>query len=184
MEIKEIDFLSPKITLYYYGSKRHKSLLGTIMSLLMVMLSGIYIFYLFTSVARHKISSFIFYKTYLTEAGNYAFNERSGIFHYYQVYDIDKKDYGEYNPSYIRIIMSRLYKTYQNDYALLSENEHWAYDKCREGKDNRNDNKNIFGKESSFYKGACLRYYYNIEKKEYFPVEDKNNFKFPYLIHG
>ena len=184
MAIKEIDFLSPKITLYYYGSKRHKSLFGTIMSLIMVILSSIYIFYLFYSVAKHKISNFMFYKTYLAEAGNYAFNDTTGIYHFFQVYDIGKKEYGEYNPSYIRIIMSRLYKTYQYNYSLLSENEHWVYDKCREGEDNRNVHKDIFGKESNFYKGACLRYYYNIEKKEYFPIEDKNNFKFPYLIHG
>ena len=34
MAIKDLDFLSPKITLYYYGSKRHKSLVGSIMTLI------------------------------------------------------------------------------------------------------------------------------------------------------
>ena len=80
--------------------------------------------------------------------------------------------------------MSRLYKTYQNNQASLSENEHWVYDKCREGEDNKNVNKEAFGGDAYFYKGACLRYYYNNEKKEYISIEDKNNFKYPYLIHG
>ena len=33
-------------------------------------------------------------------------------------------------------------------------------------------------------KGICLRHYYNNEKKKYFSIEDKENFKYPYLIHG
>lgn len=184
MSLKEIDFLSPKITLYYYGSKRHKSIVGAIISLIMVFLSSVYIFYLFFSVINHKISNFMSNKTYLTEAGHYIFNDTTGIYHYFQVYDIVKKEYGEYDPKYMRIFMSRLYKTYQSNQASLSENEHWVYDKCRDGEDNKNVNKDVFGEETYFYKGACLRYYYNNEIKEYIPIEDKNNFKYPYLIHG
>ena len=184
MSFKEIDFLSPKITLFYYGSKRHKSIVGALISLIMVFLSSIYIFYLFYSVINHKISNFMSYKSYLTEAGHYIFNDTTGIYHYFQVYDIIKKEYGEYDPKYMRIFMSRLYKTYQTNQASLSENEHWVYDKCREGEDNKNVNKEVFGEEAYFYKGACLRYYYDIEKKEYISIEDKINFKFPYLIHG
>lgn len=184
MSLKEIDFLSPKITLYYYGSKSHKSLLGSIISLIMVFLSSVYIFYLFYSVIKHKISNFMFYKSYLTEAGHYIFNDTTGIYHYFQVYDIVNKEYGDFDPKYVRIFMSRLYKTYQNNQSSLSENEHWVYDKCREGEDNRNVNKEIFTEGTNFYKGACLRYYYNIEKQEYISIEDTINFKYPYLIHG
>ena len=45
MKIKRIDYLSPKITLFYYGNKRHKSVVGAIMTLLMAILSSVYIFY-------------------------------------------------------------------------------------------------------------------------------------------
>ena len=184
MSLKKIDFLSPKITLYYYGSKRHKSKVGSIMSLIMVLLSSIYIFYLFLSIINHKISNFMFYKSYLTDAGEFIFNDTTGIYHYFQVYDIAKKEYGEFEPKYMRIFMSRLYKRYQNNQELLSENEHWVYEKCREGEDNKNLDKEIFKGETYFYRGACLRYYYNNEKKEYISIEDKKNFKSPYLIHG
>ena len=184
MKIKEIDFLSPTITLFYYGSKRHKSLVGAIMTLIMVMLSSIYILYLTSSIIRHKVSNFMFYKSYLTDAGHYLFNDTTGIYHYFQLYNLQNKEYGDYNPKFVRIFMSRLYKTYQNNQALLAENEHWVYDICREGIDNENLNKEIFNEETYFYKGACLRYYYNNDKKEYFPIEDKVNFKYPYLIHG
>jgi hypothetical protein len=64
----------------------------------------------------------------------------------------------------------------------LSENEHWVYDNCRDGIDNKNIEKGVI--DDSFNKGVCLRHYYNNEKKKYFPIEDKENFKYPYLIHG
>ena len=184
MKIKNIDFLSPKITLFYYGSERHKSSVGAIMTLMMIILSAIYIFYLISSIIRHKISDFMSYRSYLTDAGLYLFNDTTGIYHYFQLYNLEKNEYGDYNPKFVRIFMSRLYKSYQNNQAILSENEHWVYDICREGIDNENINKELFNEGTYFYKGACLRYYYNNDKKEYFPIEDKNNFKYPYLIHG
>ena len=184
MALKELDFLSPKITLFYYGSKRHKSQIGAILSLIMVLLSSIYICYLILNIFNHKLSSFIFYKTYFSDAGQYNFNDTSGIYHYFQLYDIKNKIYGQYNSKYIRIFMSRLYKSYQNNQASLFDNEHWLYDICREGEDNKNVNKEVFHEETYFNRGACLRYYYNNEIKKYFPIEDNINFKYPYLKHG
>ena len=94
MSLKKIDFLSPKITLYYYGSKSYRSVLGAIISLIMVLCSSLYIFYLSYSVITHKISNFMFYKSYQTDAGLYIFNDTSGIYHYFQVYNIESKEFG------------------------------------------------------------------------------------------
>ena len=184
MKIKKIDFLSPKITLFYYGSKRHRSVVGAIMTLLMALLSTSYIFYLISSIISHKISNFMFYKSYLTDAGLYLFNDITGIYHYFLLHDGEKNEYRDYDPKYLRIFMSRLYKTYKTNEESLSDNEHWVYDTCREGIDNENINKEVFNEETYFNKGACLRYYFNNNKKKYFPIEDKNNFKYPYLTHG
>ncbi len=184
MKIKKIDFLSPKITLFYYGSKRHKSIVGAIMTLTMVFFSTLYIFYFVSSIATHKISNFMFYKNYLTDVGLFSFNDTTGIYHYFQLYDVDRNDYGDYNPKYVRIFMSRLYRSYQNNEDSLSSNEHWVYGTCREGIDNENIKKEVFSEDAFFHRGACLRYYFNTNKKEYYPIEDKDNFKYPYLIHG
>ena len=79
--------------------------------------------------------------------------------------------------------MSRInYNNYQK--GALSKNEHWVFDLCRDGIDNKNVPKEIFDKNSDFNKGVCLRHYYDIIKRQYFPIEDKDNFKYPYLIHG
>ena len=184
MSLKELDFLSPKITLFYYGNKRHQSQVGAVLALIMLLLSTIYISYLILNIFNHKLSSFIFYKTYITDAGQYNFNDTTGIYHYFQLYDLQNRIYTKYNSKYIRIFMSRLYKSYQNNQASLFDNEHWLYDICREGKDNKNVNKEVFHDETYFSKGACLRYYYNNEIKQYFPIEDNINFKYPYLMHG
>ena len=120
------------------------------------------------------------YKNYINEAGLYLFNDTGGIFHYFHIYDLDRQEFGQFNTKYIRVIMSRIYyKSYPNP---LSENEHWVFDNCRDGYDNKNVEKGVI--DDSFNKGACLRHYYNKEKKKYFPIEDKENFKYPYLIHG
>ena len=182
MNIKQIDFLSPKISLFYKGKKSHSSNVGAVMTILMVLLSGLYIFYLLYNILHHNISNFMFYKNYLDDAGHYIFNDTGGIFHYFQIYNYQKQEFSQFNTKYIRVFMSRLlYKNYPHS---LSENEHWVYDICRDGLDNKNIPKDVFKETNSFSKGVCLRYYYDNEKKKYYPIEDKENFKYPYLIHG
>ena len=183
MSLKKFDFLSPKISLFYNGNKRHTSNVGSILTIMMIFLSGLYIFYLIYNIARHNFSNFMFYKNYLNDVGYYAFNDTGGIFHYFQLFDYKTLTFGEYNSKYIRIFMTRInYKNFNKD--SLNESEHWVYDLCREGIDNKNIPQEVFEENNNFSKGACLRYYYDNFKKEYFPIEDKKNFKYPYLIHG
>ena len=184
MSLKNLDYLSPKITLFYYGRKRHYSFLGGLLTILMIILSSCYISYLIYSIAIHSINNFMLYKTFLIDAGQYYFNDTTGIFHFFQLYDIKTNEYGEYKTKYARIFMSRLYKSYMNNREILSENEHWVYDNCREGVDNKHVDQNLFIDNISFKNGACLRYYYNNDKKKYYPIEDEINFRYPYLIHG
>ena len=184
MPIKSIDYISPKITLYYYGSRRHSSYLGGILTILMSFLSFCYVSYLIYEIVMHKIINFMFYRTYLADAGQFYFNDTTGIFHFFQLYDPNSKLFGEYNSKYMRLIMSRLYGTYVNNQMNLSDNEHWVYDKCRENIDNKNIiDKQIF-KDNSFNNGICLRYYFDNINHIYYPIEDIYNFKYPYLIHG
>ena len=184
MVLKNLDYLSPKITLFYYGKKRHSSFLGGLLTMMMILISTCYVSYLIYNIAIHSISSFMLYRTFLIDAGKFYFNDTTGIFHFFQLYDIKTKEFGEYQKKYARIFMSRLYRTYVNNRNILSENEHWVYDNCREGVDNKNIDQNLFIDNISFKNGACLRYYYNKDEKKYYPIEDEINFRYPYLIHG
>jgi hypothetical protein len=53
-----------------------------------------------------------------------------------------------------------------------------------DGIDNKYIKNNVFDDDMNFDNGACLRYYYNDKQRKYFPIEDSENFKYPYLIHG
>lgn len=182
MQFLDIDCLSPSISLFYYGNKRHSSSFGAILTILLFLISIAYTVYLIIMISSHKISSFISYKSYFTDLGQFYFNDSTGIFHYFQIYNTKNKTYGEFNPKYLRIIMSRIYKTFQNNQQELIDNEHWVYDSCRQGVDNKNIDKNIFKNDELFSGGACLRYYYI--NKTYYSIEDKEHFKYPYLIQG
>jgi hypothetical protein len=183
MTLRCLDYLSPKISLFHNGRKSHASNVGGITTILMIILSGLYVFYLIYSIAQHKFSNFWTYKNYLNDVGQYNFNDTGGIFHFFQLFDYQNHKYGEYNSKYVRIIMSRI--NYRN-YGIesIDDNEHWVYDSCREGVDNKNIPKDVFEENPFFYQGACLRFYFDISKKKYFPIDDKENFKYPYLIHG
>ena len=150
----------------------------------MILLSSCYVSYLIYSIAAHTINDFMLYKTFLIDAGQFYFNDTTGIFHFFQLYNIKTKEFGEYKRKYARIFMSRLYRSYVNNREILSEIEHWVYDNCREGVDNRHIDQNLFIDNISFKNGVCLRYYYNSNEKRYYPIEDEINFRYPYLIHG
>ena len=182
MAITNLDLLSPTITLFYNGNKRHSSGISSILTIIMIFSSGIYVFYLMYNIINHNISNFMFYKNYLDDAGLYLFNDTGGIFHYFQIYDYQNQIFGQFNTKYVRVYMSRIYYK-DSAKSSLSDNDHWVYDYCRDGLDNKNIPKEIFvGKE--FNKAVCLRYYYDNIKEEYFSIEDTENFKYPYLIHG
>ena len=186
MNIKKIDYISPHISLFYYGNRRHATIFGAILTILLILISAFYIIYSLYTICKHEISSFMFYRSYLPDIPHYYFNNTSGIFHYFQIYDSKTKTFGKYDTKYIRIFMSRLYKTYQESQDNLHENEHWVYGQCRNGIDNKNMDKYIFdgNKLKSFEINACIRYYYDKENHKYISIDDKENFKYPYLAHG
>ena len=186
MLLKTLDYLSPQITLFYYGKRRHSTIFGAILTLVLFIISIFYITYLIINISNHEVSNFMFYRNYKTDISHYYFNDSTGIFHYFQIFDTKTSTFGEYNTKYVRIIMSRLYKTYQENKNNLYENEHWVYDLCRKGIDNYNIDNEVFNEKysKSFEIGACLRYYYDNIKHTYIKIEDKINFKYPYLIHG
>ena len=179
MKLEYFDFLSPEITVFYFGKKRHTSSFGGILTLLMTISCVLYISYMLSKIFLHKSHTTNSFRKNLDDAGYYSF-DYNGVYHYLQFHDSNKNSkYGGYNTKYIRIIMHRLYNSYNHNPSLLSENEHWVYGYCRKGID--------ISKDIEITKGvnfACLRYYYNNTIHKYFSIDDKNNYKPPYLIHG
>ena len=186
MNLKDLDFLSEKISLFYFGRTRHSSSFGGTLSIITCILSFSYILYLLTNIFKHNSSNFMWYKKYLKDAGFFYFNKNeNSIFHYFQFFNSNDKKYGQFNSKYTRIYMTRLFKVYLKNYESLQYHEHWVYDNCRKGIDDINIPIDAFSNNiSTIEGGACLRYYYNLENKKYYSIEDKKNFKYPYLEHG
>ena len=183
MILKNLDYLSPKISLFFYGRRRHSAFLGGILTILMLLSCLTYIFYLCLDVCRHNISTFQYYRHLFKDPGVYLFNNTDGIFHFFQFYNPKNKSYnGKFNSKYIRFFMTSISDEYKNNPNLLSENDHWVYDNCRDRIDNEYIDDDIFI-NTSFEYGICLRYYYNKIDKKYYPIEDSNNFVYPHLAN-
>ena len=138
MSLKDIDFLSPKISLFYYGRRRHSAFFGGFITLIMIILCFIYITYLFSEVYLHTSSTIQYYRHFFTEPYIYLFNNTKGIFHYFQIYNPKNNSHlSSFNSKYIRVFMSQIQEEYKTNPELLSDTEYWVYDNCREGIDNK-----------------------------------------------
>ena len=183
LKLKDLDFLSQEISLFYYGRTRHSANFGGLLTLIMIVLCLIYILYLIIDIYMHSLSSIQFYRYNFDEPQIYSFNNTQGIFHFFQIYNPKNNSHFSYfNPKYIRLFMSNIQEEYKSNPELLSKNDHWVYDDCRDGIDNKLLPQELF-KYISFKNGLCLRYYYDSKIKLYYPIEDSQNFKYPYLTN-
>ena len=184
MVLESFDFLSPTITLYYYGKNKHSSSEGGILTIIMVLSCIIYISYIISELFLHKSPTSQYYRKYLPEAGYFPFDNKEGIFHYFQLYNSQNENLiGNFDTKYIRIFMFHNFNNYQDNPSILSEKDHWVYDKCEENDFSSSD---LIDNEIENYieKSICIKYFYNSTLKKYFSTNDKRNFISPYLIHG
>ena len=182
MSIKDVDFLSQEISLFFYGKTRHSSNFGGLLTILMILFCLAYISYIISGVYLHSTSSVQYYRHFFKNPGIYYFNNTEGIFHYFLIYNPNNNQISSFNSKYIRLFMTNMQEEYKSNPDILSKNDHWVYDNCRDGIDNKNLSEELF-KDISFKNGLCLRYYYNSEYKKYYPIEDYENFKFPHLTN-
>ena len=183
LKLKDLDFLSQEISLFYYGRTRHSANFGGLLTIIMIVICLIYILYLLIDIYMHSLSSIQFYRYNFDEPQIYSFNNTKGIFHFFQIYNPKNNSHFSYfNSKYIRLFMSNIQEEYKTNPELLSKNDHWVYDDCRDGIDNKFLPQELF-KYISFKNGLCLRYYYDSKTKLYYPIEDSQNFKYPYLTN-
>ena len=182
MSIKDFDYLSRKIGVFFYGRRRHASIVGGILTIIMVVLCAIYIGYLLQGIYQHKSANFVSYTRYQNNIDGFSFNNSKGLFHFLNFFDIKKEIVGEYNTKYVRIFITNLHYTNIINIKTLENTDHWIYDKCKKGVDDKNLSEEIINdNKDDFFKGACLRYYYNHINKTYYSIEDKLYFKYPNL---
>ena len=182
MAIKDFDYLSRKISIFFYGRKRHASIIGGILTIIMITTCFTYIVRLLIDICQHKSSSYVSYTKHKKDIGEFSFDNKEGLFHFFQFMDINDDIIGEYNSKYIRIFMTNINHPYLKNIEILENTEHWIYDKCKKKIEDNNLSKEFsIDNDFHFSNGACLKYYYNNIDKTYYPIEDELNFKYPYL---
>ena len=181
MNIKSMDFLSPPITLFFYENRAHTSNIGGFLVLTMIALSFAYIFYLIYILLTHQKATYIFFKRYEWEAGHYSLNS-SSIFHFIQIFSTENGGYfDEYNPRYLHTYLTYVHSNFKD--SDLGLYDHWVFDRCRNGTDNKDIDPSLLENIDNFTNSVCIRYYFDSKTRQYFPLGDKE-FVWPYMEHG
>ena len=181
MFFKSIDFLSPQISLYYDNRKRHSSIIGGFLTLILFLYTLVLIiqYSLFNSFPNKF--SLKLYRNFETDLEFQFFNEsESGIFHFFYIYnnnDIDSEELVRFKSiknGILRIYMLNLLNPYDYNSSDLGNYDHWVYDSCH----------NFVIEQDKHYDYSysfCIQYYYNHVHQRYYSVSDKSNFKWPFF---
>ena len=182
MFFRNLDFLSPPITIYYKGRRKHTSVISgiiTIISYLIILACIIY--YLIDFIEKSNPTTY-FFNRYVEDAGIFSFNE-SSIFHYINLIATtrDRRNEFDFNSIMIYGIKFNIENCINN--IDIASTNHWEYALCNYDEDISDIKlKNLIDK-NIFHKSACLKKYYSSEEKRYFK-KGESGFKFPTLEHG
>ena len=185
MFLKNFDFLSPHITLFYYNKRRHSSFIGGILTILMIILF-IYIIIQYSLIKVYPSeSSLSLFRNYDKELNIY-FN-RTGISHFIWIFNentllnnkIDQNliYLNNLKRGIIRVYMTYSYDRYEYNSSNLKDNDHWVYDTCSSYFENEDVK---YDYSFSF----CIKYYYNSNEKKYYSITDDLNFKWPFITQN
>ena len=193
MFFENLDYLSPKITLFYKYKKRHSSPIGGILTLLMIIICALFILKFLIRLFLHSSPSVIFYRKYENDLSKYSLDS-SSIPHLIWLNNNDNENYKAIiNNKAIRVILLAEENNYAANTSNLRNYEHWVYDSC-ENNDFINYEELIFNDYYIYNKynkdvsnAICIKYYYDKTEQQYYSLKNKtlnNKFKYPYLEHG
>ena len=176
MALSKIDFLSPKITLYYNGNNSHNSHMGGLLSLFFLIIIILLMTNFIYQTIKPKITSIFIYEENIDDVIYNQTIDYSGINHFIQIYgNSDGGMFGDFDKK--NIIIYGMKETSENVYnndenpTNLSNIEHWIYDKCENIIEiNKNLFKEISQIISNYTKSICMRFYYNPKDHKYYEV--------------
>ena len=182
MFLRNFDFLSPEITLFYKGNERHSSISSGIITLLLFFFIIFLINFLSIDFIFKKNPSAFFYNKYIENLDIINLNS-NGIFHFVSFFLNNPNNNIFIDKKAISIIGSDIpFNDFYND-NNISKFAHYIYEKCND-KDAGDLLKNFNDQTKIYFKyGYCLKKYYNNNTKTIHNIDEKN-IKFPYLQYG
>ena len=182
MFLKKLDMLSPYITLYFKGEKKHSSRFSGVLSVvayILIFITGVY--YILNFIKKKDPKAY-FFNRYVEDAGNFPLNS-SSMFNYIQICNQTTNQPIPFDFSSIRIIGTDegFSDEIMNDPKIILTKSHWLYGYC-------NNDSDIEGIEdiidfSNFEKSSCIRKYYNKTTKTYYNTGEKG-FRWPIIEKG
>ena len=179
MFIKDLDYISPPITLYQNSLLSHSSLFSGILSCLAFILIAIYCSFFSLDYIKHKNPNSYYYNSFVEDAGFFPINS-SSIFHFLSIKDSGTYELG-FDFQMFRII--GIVKQFESFYLRndIKNMDHWIYGKCNNDSDTKGISYLI--DKDFFNESACIRKYYNKTEGKYYDTNEPN-FKWPNLSKG
>jgi hypothetical protein len=167
---KEIDFLSPEITLFHLGKKNYFSIFSIILSIILIII--LIIFSMIFSLDLIKRKDLVAYssKTWENDIGTFLLDDNS-YFHFLTIYSQIYPYSDEYNSSLINFLGIINYNRSMIQKEEINNFSHWIYDICDENELNRKKEYNNYTDYN--FTRLCIKYYFNNETKNYYYYTDK-----------
>ena len=181
MFLKNIDFISKDITLFYKGYDKHSNILSQILSILSFIGVICIICYLSIDVIEKKHPTSFYFTKFIEEIEDYPLNS-SSMLHYVSLYDSDNKEV-KIDIKAINVVgISINDGIYTND-NNISKYSHWIYEDCE--LNDLGDYEKTFSESQLYYfkNSLCISKYFD---KDNNVIINKNNINFiyPTLSHG
>ena len=173
MILKQIDFLSPQITLYHKGFLSHSTIISGIISIIsLVIIISFGVYYSLDLIKRENPRA-CFLNRFVEDNTKYSMNY-SSIFHYISL--SESKDNREFDFQAFRLVGFETYYTDYMENKNIKNFDHWLYSLCKIENDKEGIKKivNINYLETSL----CISKYYNSKDKLYYDINDLN-FRWP-----
>ena len=180
MFIRNLDYLSPSITLYHEGSLSHSSIVSGILSIMsFILIIAVAIYFSLDLIQRRNPSAF-YYNRYIEDSGIFPMNS-SSLFHFISLSLAENGlvDNGVDFNSFRVFGIETYFTSYLND-TNINHFNHWLYGLCKNGVDGEKD---MLASHSYFEKSACIKKYFDVDKQKYFDIGEPE-FRWPVMAHG
>ena len=180
MFLKQLDFISPSISLHFKGDTSHVSIFSGILTIIAYIFSLSFGIYFARDFFLRKTPQVFYYNRYVSEAGSIPVNS-DGVFSFIQITDMATNTPDSVDFDAIRIIGIELDINLYKESNDLNQYDHWIYGNCNKDIDTKGISELITFEK--FNESACIRKYYKKSDKKYYNTNDKN-FRWPSLDHG
>ena len=175
MKLYYLDFISPKITLFYKGFLKHSSLVSVFLTITSGITIGILSIIFSLDFFLKKNPTTLFYKRFIYNAGIFPLNS-SSLLHFIS-FGINNYDQRAYSIIGVNFKHEDLIE-YQNETSF----DHWIYGYCDEY--DLNDKFKYLDSFIEYYKkGFCIKKFYNSTLKKTFNVNE-SKFVDSFIAYG